>query len=81
MKTPATHAHIQLCRLGGYNEKVPVQRRGAFVYVKDPHRPKTYRIDAAKFDAGQVQIRGSFAIGPWDERSERRAASEWDWQD
>lgn len=77
-----THAHFSITRLGGVNEKMPVTYLGKSVFVEDPQIPgKMYRLNAAKFIAGDHQIRdGSWAIKKWDARSEQMAESERNWQ-
>ncbi len=77
-----THAHFSITRLGGVNEKTPVTYCGKSVFVEDPQqRGKTYRLNAAKFIAGDWQYRdSSWAIRKWDGRSEQMAESEKNWQ-
>ena len=77
-----THAHISITRLGGVNIKTLVKYKGKSVYVADPDgNGGTYRINAAKFIAGETQYRdGSWAIRKWDDWSERTAESEKNWQ-
>lgn len=75
-----THAHVSIYCLGGVNERVPVEYRGKSVYVPDPIIKKTYRLNAEKFIAGECQIRDSWAIMLWNERSEQMRESEKNWQ-
>ena len=79
-----THAWISLCRLCGTNYKLPITRTGksvALVVVSQPQTSgKTFRIDAAKFDAGITQVRGSWAIKPWNAEAEEIMAREKNWQ-
>lgn len=76
-------AHFSLTRLGGVNIKQPVSHyKGRSVYVADPQEPgRMYRLDAAKFIAGERQYRdSSWAIRRWDDRAERQAQAEANWQ-
>lgn len=74
-----THAHISLTRLCGVNNKVEVEYKGKSVYVKDGNN--TFRLSAEKFIKGQTQFRdGCLAIRPWDDKSERTAKAEANWQ-
>lgn len=81
-----THAHVSLVRLGGVNEKVPVTYQGASVFVPNPQagfegRPgHCYRLKAAPFIAGESQYRSDWSIRRWDDKSERAAQAESNWQ-
>ena len=77
-----THAHFSITRLGGVNIKVPVTYKGKSVIVEDPQQPgKMYRINAAKFIAGDYQFRdSSWAIRKWDDQSDLTAEAEANWQ-
>jgi len=76
-----TEAWVHLTRLCGCNYRVPVQRRGQSLYVRDPQGPTTYRLSAATFDAGRPQFRDSWCIEPWTARAEQVQADESNWQD
>ena len=77
----ATHAWISLTRLGGCNYKMPITRKGKSVIVTDPQCPDIrYRLNAAKFDAGDRQFRDNWCIEPWSDKAERVTESERDWQ-
>jgi len=80
--TNPTHAHFSITRLGGVNLKMPVIYKGKSVIVEDPQEAgRMYRINAAKFIAGDTQFRdSSWAICKWDDRSERTAEAEANWQ-
>ena len=74
-------AWVRLCRLGGLNYRMRVHRKGHSVYVGDPQRPdKAYRLDARGFDAGEVQVRRSWAISLWGTEAEIRTNAEANWQ-
>ena len=74
-------AWISLTRLCGCNYRRPVRRQGRFVLVDDPHRPgKTYRLDAARYEAGERQFRGSWCIEPWSDRAAQTCHDEANWQ-
>ena len=77
-----THAHFSLSRLGGCNYKIPVTYQKKSVWVRDPQETelRIYRLNAAKFLAGDFQIRDSWAIRKWDERAERTMEAEKNWQ-
>lgn len=82
MENTVTRAWVHLCRLSGTNYSQPITRRGASIFVPDPQIPgKTYRVSAAKFDAGQGQVRENWYIEPWTERAARIVDAERDWQD
>ena len=74
-----THAHLSITRLGGVNERVPVEYKGKSVYATDLYGKK-YRLNAATFLAGEYQLRGSWAFRPWDDKAERAAKAEKNWQ-
>jgi hypothetical protein len=78
----ARFAWVSLTRLCGCNYKVPVARKGkSIIIVVDPQRRDTrYRIDAARFDAGERQFRGSWCIEAWSDKAARTMESERDWQ-
>lgn len=76
-----THAHVSLSRLGGCNYRVPVTYKGKSVYLDDPMYARSYRINLAKFIAGDFQIRdSSWAIRRFDDRSARNCNAEQNWQ-
>ena len=66
-----THAKVDLARLDFKAIKVPVTYSEKSVFVPNPQanaegRPgHCYRLDAAKFCAGEFQCRDSWAIKPW----------------
>ena len=62
--TRPTHAHVHLVRLCGYNYREIVEYRGKSVFVR--HFGRTYRLDAAKFCAGTLQMRDEIGFSPWD---------------
>ena len=74
-------AWVHLVRLSGCNYKQPITRKGRSVYINDPQGQGRYRIDAAKFDAGESQYRESWGIARWDEKAERITNSEKGWLD
>lgn len=80
------HVHISLVSLGGLNYKREIRRsaNGNSVYIKDPHgsegHMKEFRIDAARFDAGDFQCRDGWAFRKWTGRSEEIAKAESHWQ-
>ena len=77
-----TEAWVHLTRLCGTNYRQPITRRGVSIIVADPQSPeRTYRLSAAKFDAGQGQIRDAWYIEPWTERAARIVEGERNWQD
>ena len=79
---PAEFAHISLTRLCGCNYKQPVVKRTTrYVYIQRPQRPGTFRVDAAKFDAGKSQFRAEWSIRRWDAHAEEVCARERNWQD
>lgn len=73
-------AYVSLVRLGGCNFRMPVEYRGKSVYVKDPQMDVTYRLNAAKFLAGEGQYRDSWGIRMWDGHAAARMESEKNWQ-
>ncbi len=78
MSTEQTeYAFVHLTRLCGCNFKVQIARTRQSVYVEDPLHPgRRYRVKAAAFDAGELQIRDSWCIEPWSDRAERRMRAE-----
>lgn len=76
-----THAYFHLTRLCGCNYRMPITRKGKSIVVTDPQDPGTrYRLNAAKFDAGERQYRDSWCIEPWTDKAARITDAEKDWQ-
>ena len=80
--TRTDEAWVHLTRLCGCNYRTAVTRQGKSVFVTHPNRPdKQYRINAAKFDAGEPQFRDSWCIEQWSDRADKTSDSEAYWQD
>ena len=81
MQTVTDFAWISLTSLPGCNYKQPIARRGKSVIIVHPQQPhRSFRIDAAKFDAGQPQFRETWCIEQWSDKAERTSKSEEGWQ-
>lgn len=77
-------AHVHLTRLCGCNHKQAVTIKGKFALVEKPKscgQSGHYRIDAARFLAGEYQHRDDYSIRLWDDRAERKTDSEKNWMD
>ena len=74
-----THAWVHLTRLDGCNYKQRVTHHGKSVFITDPQIPeRSYRLNAAKFDAGEYQHRSSWTIVPWSAYAEATTLSQVD---
>lgn len=81
VETGAQHAWVSLVSLCGCNHKQAVRRGGKSVYVRRPLGEKgEFRLDAARFDAGECQFRDGWTIRRWGDLAEEACGTERDWQ-
>ena len=68
MATLTEKAWVFLTRWSGSNYIVPVTRRGQSIFVPHPQdKGRTWRIQAATFDAGQYHSRNDWSIKKYDD--------------